>query len=115
MEEQKQNLVFLEINKADAPRIKMVTEAGIIGKIGLNEHGVGVCLNAIKAAGCDPRRLPVHLALRTVLECLSTNKAIRNLEDVGLASSAHILVADKDKAIGMESTMKSMRLIDMDK
>ncbi|KAJ5177648.1 Peptidase C45 acyl-coenzyme A:6-aminopenicillanic acid acyl-transferase [Penicillium coprophilum] len=92
----------------------MITEAGIIGKIGLNEFGVGVCLNAIKVSGCDSSRLPVHLALRSVLESSSTDAAVRQLEEVGIAASAHILIADKEKGIGLESTAKTMRRIQMD-
>lgn len=115
MEEQKQNLIILDITRDDGPRIKMITEAGIIGKIGFNELGVGVCLNAIKVPGCDSSRLPVHLALRSVLDSPSADDAVRRLEDAGIAASAHILIADKDKAIGLESTSETIRLIEMDK
>ncbi|KAJ5492005.1 Peptidase C45 acyl-coenzyme A:6-aminopenicillanic acid acyl-transferase [Penicillium expansum] len=113
MEEQKQNLLILDIISDSGPRIKMITEAGIIGKIGLNELGVGVCLNAIKVLGCDSSRLPVHLALRSVLESSSADAAVRQLEEVGIAASAHILIADKGKGIGLESTAKTMQCINM--
>ena len=68
MLEQKPNLILLHITQTRKPTIKMVTEAGIIGKIGLNSAGVGVCLNAVQAYGMDPTRMPVHLGLRSVLE-----------------------------------------------
>jgi isopenicillin-N N-acyltransferase-like protein len=115
MEEQKQNLIILDITRDDGPRIKMITEAGIIGKIGLNELGIGVCLNAIKVPGCDPSRLPVHLALRSVLDSPSVDDAVQQLDEVGIAASAHILIADKRKAIGLESTAETIRLVKMDK
>ncbi|KAJ5623187.1 Peptidase C45acyl-coenzyme A:6-aminopenicillanic acid acyl-transferase [Penicillium lividum] len=92
----------------------MITEAGIIGKIGFNEFGVGVCLNAIKVPGCDSSRLPVHLALRSVLESSSAEDSIQKLKEAGVAASAHILVADKGKAVGVETTAESIRLIQMD-
>ena len=111
MEEQKQNLILLDIKTEDGPRIKMVTEAGIIGKIGMNELGVGVCLNAIKVPGCDTSRLPVHLALRRVLESPSAEQAVSQLQDIGIAASAHILVADSETAIGVESTLKTIKCI----
>ncbi|KAI7562004.1 hypothetical protein KC343_g8394, partial [Hortaea werneckii] len=41
MEEQKAHLIVLEIEQHGKPTIKMVTEAGLIGKIGLNSAGVG--------------------------------------------------------------------------
>lgn len=115
IEEQKQNHIFLDIAGDGRSRIKMITEAGIIGKIGFNEHGVGACLNAIKVPGCDSSRLPVHFALRLVMESPSADAAVRKLEKVGVAASAHILVADKEKAIGVESTGKTIKLIHMGK
>lgn len=81
-----------------------MTEAGIIGKIGLNSSGVGVTLNAVKARGVDFRRLPVHLALRRVLECESYEEAARALENVGVASACHILIADPRGSVGLECT-----------
>ena len=82
----------------------MITEAGIIGKIGMNDRGVGVCLNAIRARGLSTDRLPVHLALRAALESLSASRAVASLERQGVASSAHILIADAGTAIGLEVT-----------
>ncbi|KAJ5719219.1 hypothetical protein N7493_007674 [Penicillium malachiteum] len=114
MEDQKQNLIILDIVNDKIPRIKMVTEAGIIGKIGLNELGVGVCLNAIKVPGCDTTRIPVHLALRLVLESSSANHAVQQLEKVGLAASAHLLIGDKEKALGLKSSAKTMMFITED-
>lgn len=102
--EQKKNLVLLTIESEGLPTIKMITEGGIIGKIGCNSAGVGVCLNAIKAKGCDDSRMPVHLGLRTVLESSSTREAIALLERYGMASSAHFLIADGEEAVGLEFT-----------
>lgn len=87
----------------DIPDIAMVTEAGIIGKIGLNSAGVGCCLNAIRARGLDSSRLPVHFALRTILESRSRADALATLRKLGgVAGSAHILVADPTGSVGLE-------------
>jgi isopenicillin-N N-acyltransferase-like protein len=72
----------------------MMTEAGIIGKIGLNSSSVGVTLNAIRARGVDFAKLPCHLALRTVLNSTSRAEAVGKLMRVGVASACHITVAD---------------------
>ena len=101
-EEQQQNLINLNISLKGKPAISMITEAGIIGKIGLNSRGVGVCLNAIKVRGVTYQRLPCHLALRTCLESLSAEEAVATLERAGVASACHILVADAESAIGLE-------------
>jgi len=114
MEEQKQNLIVLTIIQEDLPTIKMITEAGIMGKIGLNSSGVGVCFNAIKAKGLDASRMPVHLGLRTVLESNSAKKAVAKLESVGMASSAHMLIGDASNATGLEFTSIGFAKLPMD-
>lgn len=80
----------------------MITEAGIIGKIGLNSAGVGVSLNAIVARGVDFTRLPVHLALRVAIESSSRLEAVQTLEQVGVASACNIIIADITGGTGLE-------------
>jgi isopenicillin-N N-acyltransferase-like protein len=104
MTAQKENLIITKIEQAGKPTIQQITEAGIIGKIGFNSAGVGTLLNAIKVAGMDPTRLPVHFGLRMALESNSAMEAVEKLESYGMASSAHILIADPDTAIGLEFT-----------
>ncbi|KAL4783277.1 acyl-coenzyme A:6-aminopenicillanic acid acyl-transferase-domain-containing protein [Aspergillus varians] len=103
-EEQAPNLIQVKIIQPNLPSIQMITEAGIIGKIGLNSKGVGVCFNAIRAKGMDKTRLPVHLGLRIALESSSTLEAVEKIEKAGMASSAHILIGDATGAIGLEFT-----------
>ena len=100
--------------QADKPAIKMVTEAGLIGKIGFNDAGVGVCLNALKARGMDARRLPCHLALRMVLESRSRKEAVDRLTRYGVASACHMLIADAETGgVGMEFSALGHRQLDM--
>lgn len=113
MAEQSQNLIQLTIEQPGKPVIKMITEAGLIGKIGLNSAGVGVCLNAIKAKGMDPHRIPCHLGLRMVLDSPSREEAVKKLEEFGVASSCHMLVADATGGVGLEWSSKDLRKIEM--
>ncbi|KAK0336347.1 hypothetical protein LTS16_015207 [Friedmanniomyces endolithicus] len=113
MEAQKENLIILTIEQQNKPTIKMVTEAGLIGKIGLNSAGVGVCLNAIKVKGMDPTRIPCHLGLRMVLESESRDEAVRQLEKYGVASSCHMLVADGSGSIGLEWSSVELQKVKM--
>ncbi|CAO2651527.1 Nn.00g040970.m01.CDS01 [Neocucurbitaria sp. VM-36] len=104
MTEQKRNLIVTKITQADKPTIVQVTEAGIIGKIGFNSSGVGTLLNAIKVYGVDSARLPVHFGLRMALESSSVEEAVQRLRSYGMASSAHILIADPSTSLGVEFT-----------
>ncbi|KAH8173265.1 acyl-coenzyme a:6-aminopenicillanic acid acyl-transferase domain-containing protein [Sarocladium implicatum] len=103
------NLVICQIFQPGLPDIITVTEAGIIGKIGLNSRGVGVCLNAIRARGLNTSQLPIHLALRTALESNSREEAIVTLKSKGIAGSGHILIADPTGSTGLECTSIGIR------
>ena len=112
-QEQEANLIRLRIKQAGKPNIDMITEAGIIGKIGLNSAGLGVCLNATRAEGVDFGRFPCHLALRRCLDSNSRAEAIAALQSAGVASSCHILLADLDGGTGIECSCTDIILIPM--
>lgn len=106
---QKPNLIILRVNPKgvtgmELPSFQMITEAGIIGKIGFNEYGVGCLLNGIRAKGVAPERMPIHFALRTVLESKTKREALDKIESVGLAGSSHILLGDETGPTGLECT-----------
>ncbi|EPS43888.1 hypothetical protein H072_2115 [Dactylellina haptotyla CBS 200.50] len=91
-----------EIKQHGKPTIKIVTEAGIVGKIGYNDASVGVLLNALRSSPVDTSKLPIHIILRLCLECSSTTEAISLIEKYGVASAQHILIADPNVASGLE-------------
>lgn len=102
---QRENIVCLRLRQAGKPTIHMMSEGGIIGKIGLNDAGVGVTLNAIAAKGVAYDKLPTHFALRTALECRSVGEARMKLNKAGVAAACHITVADAETgSIGFENT-----------
>lgn len=114
--EQSPNLIICHISQSDLeiPDIVMVTEAGIIGKIGFNSNGVGCCLNAIRCRGLNPSKLPIHFALRTVLESKSRAEAIGAIQSLGVAGGGHILVGDATGSTGLECTSLWVKELPMD-
>ncbi|KAJ5108320.1 hypothetical protein N7456_004995 [Penicillium angulare] len=86
---------FFNIHKTGTPRIRMIGEAGIVGKFGFNDSGVGICMNAIRCGVVDKSRLPVHIAMRRVLECRSFNEAYNMLTQKGLASCVNLVIGDR--------------------
>ena len=113
---QRDNLIVCHISQpgTDIPDIAQVTEGGIIGKIGFNARGVGCCLNAIRCRGVDPTKLPIHFALRAVLESESREAAVAKIKKLGIAGSGHILVADATGSIGLECTSKWVKELPAD-
>ncbi|KAL3424195.1 hypothetical protein PVAG01_03476 [Phlyctema vagabunda] len=100
---QLKNMILLDIEYPKGCHLLTITEAGIVGKIGFNQYGAGVTLNAIRASGTDRTKLPIHLLLRLVLESTSVEEALNVVKSSGGAgSSGHLLVCDEDTAVGVE-------------
>jgi len=101
----KKSLILLEIApNQNRPHMKFMTEAGIIGKIGMNANGLATTLNAIRANITNQSLLPIHLFLRLLLEQSSVKSALSFISSIkGIASACHILLADGTQAVGIES------------
>jgi isopenicillin-N N-acyltransferase-like protein len=94
-EELEKLVVIAEIEKLDSPRILMLTEPGIIGKIGFNSLGIGVALNILRCQ--EPiEGIPIHILLRAVLESESLRSAVELFEDQALGSMSNLIIADAD-------------------
>ena len=85
--------VLMKIVQADGHVILMITEPGIVGKIGMNNSGLGVCLN-ILTLGKILNGLPVHLVLRAILDCKSLAQVASLLAKHGNGKASNIIVAD---------------------
>lgn len=100
---------FFDIRKPGLPRIQMLGEAGIVAKFGFNDAGVGVCMNAIRCGTVNRNALPVHLAMRRILECKSFDEAYAMLEKKGVASCVNLAIADSTgKLATIECTPKGL-------
>jgi isopenicillin-N N-acyltransferase-like protein len=97
----KGSALFL-VTPPQGPRCLYLAEAGQLGKIGLNENGLGVLLN-ILFSGQVQNGLPVHIMLRLILEAGRVAEAIRLVKNAVKASSSHFLLGDaKGNIVGLE-------------
>jgi isopenicillin-N N-acyltransferase-like protein len=90
--------VLLRIRQPDGPEILTLTEAGQVGKIGMNSAGLGVCLNFLSHADRG-QGVPVHVMLRQMLNCASLGEAIREAYRVPRGGAANILLAHAEGEI----------------
>jgi isopenicillin-N N-acyltransferase like protein len=82
--------------QADGQSFTTFTEAGILAKIGLNSHGLGVCLNLL-STDLDGGRdgLPIHVLLRLILQsCGSVAEALDLCARVDVCASSCITVGE---------------------
>ncbi|MDV2684088.1 C45 family peptidase [Alkalihalophilus lindianensis] len=92
---QKESLLLLEIHQESKPIITMVTEGGIIGKIGFNSAGLGLCFNAL-LTDKKSNQVPIHLGLRSILNSSSLHEAISKIKGEQIASAASVMIGMDD-------------------
>ncbi|MGY6565836.1 MAG: C45 family autoproteolytic acyltransferase/hydrolase [Halomonadaceae bacterium] len=105
--DQLDNVVALHVRGDGKPALISIGEAGMVGKVGLNERGIGVCLNAIRSQTCGSG-LPIHIALRKILESEDMESALAVATHDRVCSPAHFLLASAQvgneggQAVGLE-------------
>ncbi len=94
---EQQGMLILHIKQADKPDITMVTEGGIVGKIGYNSAGIGVALNALASDKLvEGQVIPLHIALRGVLNSVTLSDAIRSAGIMNLSCCANFTMASAE-------------------
>jgi isopenicillin-N N-acyltransferase-like protein len=91
--------LILDIEKEDNHRIITMTEPGMIGKIGMNNCGLGVCLNFLSIDDYRPHGVPLHVLLRSILECKSVGEALDLIRPHLPGKVGNILMSDRSGAI----------------
>lgn len=81
---QRQALVLLDTHDGRGTRLITLTEAGMLAKIGMNQHGFALGLNILRSLqdGLQPG-VPVHVLLRHLLSCASVAAARERLTALG--------------------------------
>jgi len=87
--------VLLQIRISEDQTIQMLTEPGIIGKIGMNSHGIGTCLNILRI-NKPLNGVPIHIVLRAVLESKTIEEAKMAIQKSGEGKASNILFGDRE-------------------
>ncbi len=94
-------LVLWAIKRDDGPDVLTLTEAGIVGKIGINAAGLAMCINLLRSdSDHGGPAAPMHIILRRVLEeCHSVDEAITFIGNTPRCTSCNHLLADRSGAL----------------
>ncbi len=84
---------LMQIESQDGHVIQMLSEPGIIGKIGMNNAGLGACLN-ILSIDSKLDGVPIHVMLRAILDCKSAAQAVEVINFASGGKSSNVIVAD---------------------
>lgn len=93
--------VFLKIINKKKPNILMLAEPGIVGKVGINDHGIGVTLNILKY-GKIVEGLPVHLLLRKLLESKDDFEVKEVVKNLAEDQSSNINILTRNSNFNLE-------------
>lgn len=86
------NSVILRVVQREKPAILMFTEAGFVGKIGLNSAGLGLCVNLLLTERVGVG-MPFHVMIRGILNSTSLGEAIGKIINHEHGASANYLIA----------------------
>ncbi|MDA8344742.1 MAG: C45 family autoproteolytic acyltransferase/hydrolase [Thermaerobacter sp.] len=97
---------ILGIDEPSRPRVIVFTEAGFVGKIGINEHGIGVLANLLISADDQGQMgVPYHVILRKVLAARHLHEATSAITLPQRGSSGNFLIGSAGgEVIDIEAT-----------
>lgn len=107
------NFVIMEIQLPSGHKILQLTEAGIIGKIGLSSSGLGQTLNILWSTDSVLAGVPIHIVLREVLESKALAEAKKAIERSGGGTASNIIVSHAGRAFDAEFTAEDTYIHDV--
>ena len=103
------NWLHWRIPHPDGRVVETVTEYGVLGKIGVSSHGIGVLFTMLHHVDDAPGQLgyPVHLLSRRILDTATTlDEAVELARSVGTSASTSLTVVesrpDGGRAVSIE-------------
>jgi isopenicillin-N N-acyltransferase-like protein len=109
-EKLEEKFFLMEISFPDGHQILQVSEAGIIGKIGMNNQGLGVTLNFLYDPNINVSTVPIHILLRQVLECRSLEEAKDAAQRSGIGKASNLIIAQSSQASDIEFAGDVMKI-----
>ena len=89
----------MRVRRPDRPNFICLTQAGIVGgMIGLNESGLGLCVNGLISDqdGNSQEQRPFHMRVRDIMNARNMNEAIKAVLSSNRNTSANFLIGHAD-------------------
>ncbi len=100
----KETLIVLIIEQAPKPTVVLLDEAGMIGRMGFNSHGIGLVTNTLISEQCQ-FGVPYNVLLRGILNQIQMADAIAAVVRPIRALSANYLIGDaRGQTIDIEAS-----------
>jgi len=96
-----QTLLHIRYPDSDLETL-VVTQAGMVGALGMNNRGTGVLVNSLASLGNSPQGLPVSCLVRSMLEQDSYAESVRVARSVRHATGQNYIICHLDAFIDLE-------------
>jgi len=102
--------VVLTRRPADKPALMNITQAGLIAYIGLNDRGIGMCMNTLPAPS---RRLgvPHYFAVRAIYETTTLDDAVQAVRRAERAIPGNVILATPQGPADLEITLGDVHVL----
>jgi isopenicillin-N N-acyltransferase-like protein len=102
--------IVLTRRPAGNPAFTTITQAGLIAYIGLNEAGIGLCLNTLPAPS-RPLGVPHYFTVRGIYEAVSLDGAVEAVRRAERAIPANIMLTTPEGPADFEVTLDGVRVL----
>jgi hypothetical protein len=86
--------ILLDLRPDEGPAAMVPSWPGMLALDGVNEHGVGVCVNTLAQLPTSADGIPVAFMIRTVLDKPNRSEAVAALHELPHASGQNYVVGD---------------------
>jgi predicted choloylglycine hydrolase len=105
-------LTALRINHANGRSVLLASFTGLLGYLGMNDHGLGICLNLVLGGQWGPG-IPGYMAIRHLLdEASNVDECLAILHRLPLASSRALTICDRERLVTVEYIRNEMCVLE---
>ncbi len=104
--------VLLRVNQPNKPEVLTLTEAGMLGKMGLNSAGLALCVSGLFAKNSSAQGVPIFCMMRKVLQCPTLSAAMGMVTGtVKDAPHNYMLASGEGAAVDIEAVSAESDLL----
>lgn len=88
----------------ERPGALVFTNAGVIALMGVNDRGLGVCVNSLPQLPAAPQGVPVAFVIRRLLQAADVDEAAELAASLPHATNQHYLLAEPGRIRSLEAS-----------
>lgn len=97
--------VLMRLNRTDnRPEQLILTHPGLIALNGMNEQGIGVCVNTIMQLKASSTGLPVAFVIRRIINSTDKEELLSFIQEVNHASGQNYIIGIKGEVFDFEAS-----------